>query len=155
MKNIILISILSLFGSCGSKSDTALSQNNKNQISSALISLTKNTGSDAFVIIEELGSGKFVQFSGNANEELYFSMPVSQLSKSELAKAKSLLKQYDINVENIEFFTDDSANTPAGSLNEFAKKIDHDVEKGVTLVSEVMTKVFGFKGDVKLLITEN
>lgn len=160
MKNLILITMLTLIGSCGSKSNKdmsnlKLSKENQKEIKTSLSSLLNRDNSDAFVIIEEPNSGKFVQFSGNSNEELNFSLPAQQMNEKELLKAKELLKNYGIQLEFMELFTDDSTKSPAGGLNEFSKKINNDIEQAVELVSLVMIDVFGFKANTELKIIEN
>lgn len=160
MKKLLLVALAGILGACGSKMNkmdrnAELSEKRKTEVREALTALLMRDNADAFVIIEEPVSGKFVQFSGSVTEPLYFSLPTGQMNTDEFERAKTVLRAYRIKVSEVALFTDESATKPAGSLMEFNEKLGRDVEQGVALVSKVMTRVFGFKPAVPISLIES
>lgn len=70
--------------------------NQVRQIKAAINRLLNRDNDDAFVIIEDKKTGKFVQFAGGASQDLTFDLPGQTLSPDELARAKSVLKMFNV-----------------------------------------------------------
>ena len=79
-----------------------ISENEVEEITIALTQLLKRGNSDAFVIFTEVNSGKFVQFAGSVNEDLYFSLPANQLNQNELSIAKEKLNNGEENYSSVQ-----------------------------------------------------
>lgn len=62
------------------------------KISTALQKLLQRSNRDAFVIVNEAHSKKFVQFDGSTTESLLLDIPVQELSRDEEARAAKLFK---------------------------------------------------------------
>lgn len=160
MKNLLFILMAGLLLSCSSTTTetpppSTLSEANVAKVRASLTALLHRENSDAFVIITEPGSQKFIQFAGSANEDLYLSLPSAQMSKDELSKAKKVLKQYEVEFESIQADTPEGSSAPTVNLDEFYKVMGQDVEGAVEIVSVVMMDIFGFDENVELDITEN
>ena len=93
-----------------------ISENEVEEITIALTQLLKRGNSDAFVIFTEVNSGKFVQFAGSVNEDLYFSLPANQLNQNELSIAKEKLKEYNIHLSSSPMYTDETMEHSIMSL---------------------------------------
>lgn len=65
-------------------------------IAKALNDLKTRTNDDAFVIIEALPSGKFVQFSKYANDEIYFNFPIYSVDVAESDGTESLVETTEV-----------------------------------------------------------
>ena len=152
---LILLIVVSLYHSHKSEAQIKYKQKNsqmkkseltnqqKEEIRSALESLLQKEGLDAFVIIDETNSGKFVQFAVNENQ-LLFDLPTGQLNDNQLDKAKSILAEFEIfhQVQRNEFGV-------------FTKEIGGDVDLAIEIVERLIKEVFNIEGNIKLLIEEN
>jgi hypothetical protein len=158
MKNLLFITISIIFMACNSSSKqkrSEISESEVEKIRIALTQLIKKENSDAFVIFTDVNSGKFVQFAGSVNEDLYFSLPASQLNQNELSIAKEKLKKYNIHLNSFPMYTDETMEYSLGTMEEFSKSIGRDVEIGVKITITILTEIFELEGDIQLIIEEN
>src|SRR3989442_15723620 len=72
---------------------------NRATIRDALASLMQRTNSDAFVIIEDAKTSKFVQFASSVGEPLLFDLPVQALSEIEFSRAVQFFRAYGVTVD--------------------------------------------------------
>lgn len=124
----------------------------KAKIKTALENLLQRENEDAFVVFEEVNTGKFVQFAGGKYEELLFDLPAQPLEEYELEKAKVVLQPYNITFEEVEVF-DENGNA-AGKQKSFTQPLNNDVDLATELVEKVMTDIYNFN-NIDLEFIEN
>ena len=124
-----------------------LSKKNMEAINDALCNLVYSQNEDAAVIIEEKISAKYVQFAGGLNKGLYFNLPSDLMSGQELAKAKALISEYDVELQPIPVAV-------GPGMTGFSKILANDFELALTVVSRLFQEVYGFSANVNLQITE-
>lgn len=124
----------------------------KSKIKIALENLLQRENEDAFVVFEEINTGKFVQFAGGKYEELLFDLPAQPLEGYELEKAKIILQEYNITFEEVEVF-DENGNS-AGYQKSFTQTLNNDVDLATELVEKVMGDIYNFN-NIELEIIEN
>ncbi len=111
------------------------------RITSSLQSLLQRSGDDeAWIIIQEEATSKFVQFAGLDGGVLLLDLPVQTLSPEEHVRAQQLLLGLA-----------GSAETEFG----FEMKISHDTEKAAGVAIRVLREVYLFEDDVELTLIEN
>jgi hypothetical protein len=132
-----------------------ISQKNINKIGTALSNLLKRQNEDAFVIIEEPKSQKFVQFAGSANEPLIFDLPAQGLTEDELDQAKAVLGEYDIEMEGTEIYEDESMQKVVDTQYGFSAVLGEDLDLAVELAVRVLSEVYGLGEDANIALEEN
>ena len=134
------------------KPRNAIGKNTKN-MRIALARLLKRPYG-AHVIIEEPSFGKFVQFSGSANEPLVFDLQRQSLTLDEFEKACQLFRELGYpEPETFEVY--DAGRTPVDTQTSFIVPFGDDIEAATTLALEVFDKVFGINSSVTLILTES
>lgn len=129
----------------------------RGEISSALQKLLQRSNRDAFVIVNEVHSKKFVQFDGSTTESLLLDIPVQELSKKEEARAAKLFKSLGaLGRQEIPMVDRDgqTAGTQVSYQMDFGRDADTDAAAAVTM--RVFREVFQISpkaGEFKL--TEN
>ncbi len=132
-----------------------LSEKNQQLIYAALERLLARSNQDAFLIIEEPKSQKFVQFAGSSEEPLIFDLPAQGLSEEELERAKALFADYDIEMEATPIYEDESMERIVDQQYGFSAILDQELELAVELASLVLLEVYGLEADAKLTLEEN
>lgn len=115
------------------------------RIRTALHQLLTRTNEDAFVIISEEASGRFVQFAGGAENDLLFDLPTFDMDRTMISQIREVLKDYDPGLQK--------AKLNPGTI--FNLEIDRDVELALVITSRIMIEAFGFNQDVDLHLEEN
>jgi hypothetical protein len=126
----------------------------KNKIKISLEKLLQRENEDSFVIIEDVKTGKFVQFAGGKYEELLFDIPQQILSKEEKERADKILNDHNIFYESHPVYDDNNSELEVGKQYGFSKKLNNDINLAVELVEKVMKKVYLIE-NVSIEFTEN
>lgn len=124
------------------------------RIRAALNRLLERQDDDAFVIVEDKMSGKFVQFAGNAFQDLIFDLPGQALDSMELTRANILLRIFDISFEEWDVYDEPGGNV-IGRQTGFCKSIGRDADFAAQLAWKVLTEVYALKEPIILSIEEN
>lgn len=126
----------------------------QNDIRAALDRLLARQNDDAFVIILDKKSGKFVQFAGGTAQGLQFDLPSQPLSCDETERATAVLAEYGIQMEEWNVY-DRPGGESVGTQRGFQTVVGHDVERAVELAWRVLTDVYAFDHDFPMSIEEN
>ena len=132
-----------------------ISQKNINKIGTALTDLKQRVNDDAFIIIEEPSSQKFVQFAGSVNEPLIFDLPAQGLTEEELDRARVVLGEYEIEMEGNPMYEDESMQKVVDTQYGFSAIIGDDIDLGVELAVRVLSEIYGFDEAVNFILVEN
>lgn len=132
-----------------------LSQKNIDKIGNALKDLKTRQNEDAFLIIEESKSQKFVQFAGSTEEPLIFDLPAQGLTEDELERAKAVLGEYDVEMEGTPMYEDETMQKVVDTQYGFSAVLGDNLNLAVELAVRILTEVYQFDEDVKLLLEEN
>ena len=175
MKIIISLTLISLFVSCNSgnkKVDEKIINNTisineeknnefmklptrqKEEIRIALKALLKRDDFDAFIIIREQNTNKFIQFAINEGS-LLFDFPSNQLNDNQLNIAKKILSPYQILFEVQKAYDPDDNTKVVGEFGGFSKKINNDFDQAIEIIEKIITQVFDVNGEINLIIDEN
>ncbi len=127
--------------------------NNREKITAALNSLLQRQSKDAFVIIEEAETKKFVQFLGSTTEPLTLDVPSQTLSELEFYRAVSFFQKIDVvGTES------DLLDQPFGEVvaRQFSfTKVFGSVMEATQVAEDIFDKVYNFPKNCNLLIVEN
>lgn len=135
-------------------SEVAAPVNNQARISTALTVLLNRSGDDAFVIIEEKRTGKFVQFAGSTDQPLLLDLPTQTLSQAEQDRAQELF--VSLGAPGLEkWAVTDHAGAPAGTQAGFQMEFGRDPDAAAVVAMRVFTEVYQFADLVELVITQN
>lgn len=126
----------------------------KNKIKISLEKLLQRENEDSFVIIEDVKTGKFVQFAGGKYEELLFDIPQQILSKEEKERADTVLNNHSIFYESHPVYDENNSELEIGKEYGFSKKLNNDIDLAVELVEKVMEEVYMI-GNISIEFTEN
>jgi hypothetical protein len=126
----------------------------KRDIRTALNMLLGRQKDDAFVIIEDRKSKKFVQFAGGAGQGLHFDLPSQPLSLEEMNRAKVVLAEYGIQMEEWEVY-DRPGGKVVGMQRGFQADLGLDLDQAVEIVWRVLMDVYRFDQDFPMGIEEN
>ncbi len=127
---------------------------NKRVIRSALRRLRSRTNEDAFLIIEEKKTNKFVQFAKDNENNLIFDLPDQTLTLAEQARGRMLLRSYNIVYEEWEVL-DKPDGKVVGTQKGFNKNLGKDLDAITEITYAVFTKIYLFVEPIKLSIIEN
>jgi hypothetical protein len=122
------------------------------RIARALVGLLSRLNDDAFVIIEEPRSGKFVQFG--RGPVLRLDLPCAALTPDEAERASELFD--GLGVEGPTEY--DAPDPTAGRLRHgasFQVNFGEDIEAAARTAGLVLTRVFLLPSDAGLAITEH
>ena len=123
-------------------------------ISAALSRLLKRKNDDAFVIIEDSSSGKFVQFAVNAFQEIIFDLPFQALDPMERTRATALLRISGITFEEWDL-QEEPGGAYAGKQRGFGKNYGGQTELAAELAWKIFTEVYALKEPITLIFEEN
>ena len=127
--------------------------NNREKITAALNSLLQRQSKDAFVIIEEAETKKFVQFLGSTTEPLTLDVPSQTLSELEFYRAVSFFQKIDVvGTES------DLLDQPFGEVvaRQFSfTKVFGSVMEATQVAEDIFDKVYNFPKNCNLVIVEN
>jgi len=126
---------------------------NEDRIKAALQRLLARTNTDAFLIIEEPSTKKYVQFASGDVDALMFDLPAIALSADELERAKTVLMQYGIEATEMEMTNPDG--TPAEPMLTFNSELGHNIERATELSTRVLMEVYQFSPDTDFQLIEN
>lgn len=144
-----------------------LSTAQETAIRNALNTLLKNDSMDAFLVITEQHSGKFIQFE-MGNEHLILDLPTQQFNKTQKLKAQEILSSYTIPDEKEEEEEVDEVDTAEDdetvidndaiakeSIAGFNQKISSDLDIVMEIINKVIDQVFELKDAIELELEEN
>lgn len=126
----------------------------RQKIAAALRRMLERENDDAFVIVEDRTSGKFVQFAGNAFQDIIFDLPGQALDPVELTRARALLCIYDIPFEEWDIH-DEPGGAIVGRQSGFCKSLGRDTELAACIAWRVLTEVYSLNTPRILSIEEN
>ncbi|MBN1303737.1 MAG: hypothetical protein JXA13_04815 [Anaerolineales bacterium] len=129
---------------------------NLSRVTEALSSLLQRKSQDAFVIIEEKRSGKFVQFAGSASESLLLDLPFQALSEAEVEKARVLFEEFGTsNPQVYDPYTDNSMSSASDTQTSFQVDFGSEIHRAAQACMDIFRRVYGLQPDFKLNIQEN
>lgn len=131
-----------------------LSSKQKENIQYALNALLQRTNHDAFVIITEITSGKFVQFTTDGRQ-LFFDLPTQQFNRNQLDQVTSLLTSYEIFSETHSLYDSNTSSRRTGEITVFAKNLESNVELALEVIERLITEIYAPDKNIKLDIEEN
>ncbi len=126
---------------------------NREVVRAALVRLiTRPLGS--FVIIEDVQSGKFVQFAGSNEEPLLLDLPSQTLSPEEMKKATAVF--LEMGYAGPETYQTQAfpGGPPSGEQTSFTVKFERDVDKATELGVAILHRVYGLDENARLELTE-
>ena len=126
---------------------------NHTKITNALSSLLNRTNDDAFVIIEQLPSGKFVQFTGSATDPLYLDLPAQTLSEEEFERATQFFLELGVEVSNHQLLDKPGGEVVAQQTS--FNMVIHSVQDAANLVRQIFTVIYEFPVDCRIGLVEN
>ncbi|MHC4180737.1 MAG: TY-Chap domain-containing protein [Planctomycetota bacterium] len=128
--------------------------NNQDRISTALADLLNRSSDDAFVIIEEKRTGKFVQFAGSTDGPLLLDLPTQTLTQAEQDRAQELF--VSLGTPGLEkWAVTDHTGAPAGTQAGFQMEFGRDPDAAAAVAMRVFHEVYRFPDVVELVITQN
>lgn len=113
----------------------------------ALERLVLRTNPDAFLIISETTTGKFVQFSHHPEHGIGFDLPVDSLSEEEQRRASRLLI-----AQGAELL---SWQAGGSTMQAYSQRLRTDTLAAFRLAESVMHDVYGFGMDARYSLVEN
>jgi len=145
---------LFLFG-CGQESSSTRPLGAAAEIHDAFGWLLRQEGNEAFVVIEEPRSGKFVQFAGSREAPLLLDLPGQTLDPSEMDRARVLF--HKLGVEGPEEWDvhDPLTGKVAGKQVGFQMKLGRDPRRAADIASRVFQEVYCFSADIKLHVSRH
>lgn len=126
---------------------------NRATIAAELRSLLGRENEDAFVIFEDAGSGKFVQFAGTATEPLLLDLPEQTLSEAEFYRAVAFFRRLGV-VGDERDLLDEPGGSAVGRQFSFNAN-PATVEEAADLALGVFREVYGLPDDFELTVTAN
>ncbi len=116
-------------------------------IQPALERLITRSNADAFLIIQEAETGKFVQFSHNPENGIVLDLPVDGLSEEEIKRASRYL--IGQGAEFVSWQVDDAR------MQSYTMHLKRDLEATELVAKNVMHKVYGFSDYAVYTLIEN
>jgi hypothetical protein len=120
----------------------------------ALKKLVERSNEDAFVIIEDNSTKKFVQFAGGKMQDLVFDLPTQTLSSHELVRAKDALARFNIQLEEWNVY-DRPGGKVVGTQSGFSKNLGKDVDIATEIAWTTLTEIYRLGQALDLSIEEN
>jgi hypothetical protein len=108
----------------------------------------------AFLIVEDPGSGKFVQFAGSEREPLMLDLPAQVLSSEEMARAKAVFREFGHPGPETYETRDRPGGPPTGTRTSFVVAFGRDVDKATELAVAVLHRIYGIREGAPLKLTE-
>ncbi len=127
---------------------------NHAKIKSALAALMCRDNEDAFLILMEKHTGKFLQFSGSARQPLILDLPAQALDHDQAQKAESYFQELGIRAVEYEMF-DAPGGKVVGRQRSFQKSLGRDVEAAARIAENVFEYVYEFPANFELVMEEN
>lgn len=126
----------------------------KHVIYSALERLLQRPNRDAFLIIEENTTTKFVQFSKDNADNLIFDLPDQTLTSEEITRALQVLKRYELSHAEWEVF-DQPGGKVVGIQKGFTRNVGKDIDVITEIAYTVFTEIYLFVEPIHLSMTEH
>lgn len=123
-------------------------------VADELSALLRRTNADAFVIIEEARSGKFVQFAGRAGDPLWLDLPSQTLSEAEFERAVRYFRLHGQESQEYDLL-DEPGGVPVNRQVSFQMSLGDDVQRAAQITLEIFLQVFQFPKDIVLRIERN
>ncbi len=143
LPRIIIAAILLSASGCSRPDNSTL-------IQTEIQKLSLTMDSEAFLIIREKHSLKFIQFTGR---KLKFDLPRKALSEPEFEKARRLLAPYGIKPTTYRF--KDPQTGKSSAQTSFQKSLSGDVALATKLAETVLFEVYDFNQKTKLKFIGN
>jgi len=123
-------------------------------IRAALERLTLRGNKDAFVIIEDKGTGRFVQYAGGLTQGLLFDLPVQGLTPQELSRAACVLGRYGVYLEQHPMY-DRPGGRKVGTSLALNRDLGRDIEAATEIAYAALTEIYMVREPIDLSIEEN
>jgi len=130
-----------------------MSQNNRTRIRDALTALNLRVNVDAFVIVEDQVTRKFVQFAGSSNEPLTLDLPHQTLSELEFYRAVTFFRKLCVEGNEHQLF-DEPGGRVVGKQSSFNMEFA-SVEDAADVTVRIFEEVYLASPNSHLIITEN
>lgn len=151
----LLLILICLLVSTGHAEDLRFNEiETQEKIRAALERLVERTHSDAFVIIEDKTTGKFVQFAGGNAQGLVFDLPAQTLNANELERAHHILTEFGIQLGTWEVY-DRPGGEVVGSRSGFNKNLGNNIDRATKITWAVLRKIYDLGATLELKIEEN
>ncbi len=127
--------------------------NHQHKISDALSALLQRQNEDAFVIIEDSRTNKFVQFARTDDGLLLLDLPAVALTETEFEKATQFFEQRGVVGQEHELLSEPDG-VAVDSI--FTFNVEYEsVSEATKTVEEIFKSVFGIKAGSGFRINEN
>jgi len=128
---------------------------NQARLEVALRKLLQRTNEDAFVIIEEPSSHKFVQFAASVRDPLLLDLPMQALSKEEALRAEKLFTSLGAGGRQESTLYDRNGKA-VGTQVSYQMFLGQDTEAAATVAMRIFREVYRIRPDRgEFTITEN
>ena len=127
---------------------------NRERIAAALEALSQRSNDDAFVILLDLRTERFVQFSGGAGRELLLDLPSQTLDRDETLRAAVYFRELGLELEDYEVY-DRPGGRVVGRQRSFQRELGKDVEAATEMALQIFQRVYLLPREFELVIEEN
>jgi hypothetical protein len=124
----------------------------KERMARAVEMILQNRGDGWFMIFEESGSEKFVQFAFDEDGGLIFDLPFQALTTDENTTAARVLADLGVQAESAPVL-DGLDGDEIGQQCSFQANVGYDRELAVALAYRVFRDVYGFADDTRFDVT--
>lgn len=129
------------------------SDRNAHMIREGLESLLRVEGRPVYLTIEDLDTGKILQFAGSQREKLYMNLPAKNFSESDIRRAMSVLNPYNIAYEEERLYLDEEGRNEGDSLRTFSKNLGDNIGLALEICSKVFFDIHRSKEDIHLRVS--
>ena len=128
---------------------------NTQRIEAALQALLQPTNEDAFVIFEDRATGKFVQFTGSAEEPLLLDLPLQALDTAERQRAQDLFRTFSLPGATAADLYDKPGGTIVGQQVSYQLECGKDCTHAAETAMRIFEVVYGLPSAFDLIVEEN
>lgn len=159
MKYLIVILFAAIciivFAGCNGKKEVKIDlwRDKESIIKTSLQRLMSRTNEDCFVILTNIKTGEFVQFTQN-DGALIIDLPEHPLNDRSLKRAVAFFRKYDTEIETSPMYSVPD-NEIIGEFSYFQKELAHNYDLAFELAVGVFAEVFHFSPDFEMSIREN
>ena len=129
------------------------SDRNAHIIKEGLESLLRVEGRPVYLTIEDLKTGKILQFAGSSQDKLYMNLPAKDFSESDVRRAMSVLNPYKISFEDEPLYLDEEGRNMGDSLRTFSKNLGDNIDLALEICSKVFFDIYRADDDIRLRVS--